>query len=226
MSSYFITGTDTGVGKTLIAAALIRLLARTGRRVVGMKPVASGCRQTGDGLRNDDAELLMAQASVSVPYAGVNPYAFEPAIAPHLAAREAGIRIELETILDTYETLAGMADSVIVEGVGGWRVPLGRVITTEHMARTLNLPVVLVVGLRLGCLNHALLTIEAINQAGLPLAGWVANYTGAGIDHGDDMVTTLTERTDAPLIGVIPYCDHGNIDSVAAHVNPDRLISY
>ena len=225
MSGYFITGTDTGVGKTMIAAALIRVLAKSGHKVVGMKPVASGCRQTEDGLRNDDAERLMAQASVSAPYASVNPYAFEPAIAPHIAAREAGIRIELETIIDSFETLSATADSIIVEGVGGWRVPLGRVITTEHMAKALNLPVVLVVGLRLGCLNHALLTVEAIKLAGLPLAGWVANRVEAGVDHGDEMVGTLVHHIAAPLVGDVPFSENGTIDSVAAYLNLDGLIS-
>lgn len=225
MSGYFITGTDTGVGKTLIAASLIHLLAKSEHKVVGMKPVASGCRQTEDGLRNDDAERLMAQASVSAPYASINPYAFEPAIAPHIAAREAGIRIELETIIDRFETLSATADSIIVEGVGGWRVPLGRIITTEHMAKALNLPVVLVVGLRLGCINHALLTVEAIKLAGLPLAGWVANRVEADVDRGDEMVGALVDHIVAPLIGEIPFSENGIIDSVAAHVKLDRLIS-
>jgi len=205
VSGYFITGTDTGVGKTTISVALIRQLAQAGHRVVGLKPVASGCRMTAQGLRNEDAERLHAASSIDIPYATINPYAFEPAIAPHLAAREAGIRIELERIVDCYETLATTSDRVVVEGVGGWRVPLGRVITTEHMAKSLNLPVILVVGMRLGCLNHALLTADAIQASGLPLAGWIANHLDPEMERVQDNVDTLTDRFSAPVLGSVPY---------------------
>ena len=161
---YFITGTDTGVGKTQIAAALITLLAQRHKRVVGMKPVASGCSENGGALRNADAQLLIEASSVDVDYADVNPYAFAPAIAPHVAAEDAGTKIELESVLDHFERLQQQADYVVVEGVGGWMVPLGHIITTEHMAKALDLPVVLVIGMRLGCLNHGLLTARAIRR--------------------------------------------------------------
>jgi len=205
VSSYFITGTDTGVGKTTMSVALVRKLAQGGQRVVGMKPVASGCQRTPQGLRNSDAERLLAASSIDADYESVNPYAFEPAIAPHLAARDAGIRIELERIVDCYETLATTTDAVIVEGVGGWRVPLGRVITTEHLAKALNLPIILVVGLRLGCLNHALLTVAAIQDSGLPLAGWIANQVDPEMDRVQDNIASLVGRISAPLLGSVPF---------------------
>lgn len=205
MSGYFITGTDTGVGKTTISVALVRKLAQGGQRVVGMKPVASGCRKTAQGLRNEDAERLLAASSIDADYATVNPYAFEPAIAPHLAARDAGIRIELERIMDCYETLATTSGTVIVEGVGGWRVPLGRVITTEHLAKALNLPIILVVGIRLGCLNHALLTADAIQASGLSLVGWIANQVDPEMVRAQDNVEFLLGRISAPILGSVPF---------------------
>lgn len=210
MSGYFVTGTDTGVGKTAVSVALLRKLAQAGYRVVGMKPVASGCRMTARGLRNEDAEQLLAASSIDVEYEAINPYAFEPAIAPHLAARDAGMRIELERIVDCYETLATTSDRVVVEGVGGWRVPLGRVITTEHMAKALDLPVILVVGMRLGCLNHALLTADAIHASGLSLAGWIANHLDPEMERAQDNVDTLANRFSAPLLGSIPYLEENN----------------
>lgn len=201
---YFIAGTDTGVGKSRVAAGLLRAFAHSGLRAVGMKPVASGCTPGPDGLRSDDALQLMAAANVTAPYGSINPYAFEPAISPHLAAMQAGTRIELQTILDHYELLSATADVVIVEGAGGWMAPLGRVLTAEHLAKALALPVILVVGLRLGCLNHALLTASAIRAAGLPLAGWVANTVEPSMSFPDENIETLNQRIDAPLLGRIP----------------------
>ncbi len=223
MSGYFITGTDTGVGKTLVTAAIIQSLSHAGIKVVGMKPVASGCRVTDSGLRNKDAERLIAQSSISAPYEMVNPYAFEPAIAPHLAAREANIRIKLETILDCFESLAALADTVVVEGVGGWRVPLGRAITTEHMAKALNLPVILVVGMRLGCINHALLTVQAIESAGLKLSGWVANRLDVDMVKPEASISTLESYITAPLIGQIPFMEQPEPELIESHLHLDWL---
>ena len=216
VSGYFITGTDTGVGKTAIAVALVHKLAEAGHRVAGMKPVASGCRSTALGLRNEDAEAIMSAASVPLEYDLVNPYAFAPAIAPHLAASDAGQKIELERIRDCFETIIEASDYVIVEGVGGWRVPLGRVITTEHMAKALDLPVILVVGIRLGCLNHALLTVDAIGQAGMVLAGWIANQVDPGMERVEENIDTLRQRIDAPLLGKISYTENLDPASIAA----------
>ena len=156
-----------------------------------MKPVASGCSNTADGLRNDDAERLQASSSVEIDYQDVNPYAFEPAVAPHLAAHAVGVTIDLDKIHTHYQRLCAKADWVVVEGVGGWLVPLNDEATIADLARILGLPIILVVAIRLGCLNHALLTVEAIKQAGLPLAGWIANRLA---DHGE-----LVKENIAPL---------------------------
>ena len=219
VSGYFVTGTDTGVGKTAITVALIHKLAEAGYRVAGMKPVASGCRHTALGLRNEDAEAIMEASSSPPAYELVNPYAFAPAIAPHLAAIEAGQNIELEKIRNAFESIAKSADRVVVEGVGGWRVPLGRVITTEHMAKALDLPVILVVGLRLGCLNHALLTAGAILDAGMTLAGWVANQLDPEMARMSENIVSLQQRINAPMLGHIP-CDYKlQPDDIAARLN-------
>ena len=201
---YFIAGTDTGVGKTLAAQALLTALVGRGRRVAGMKPVASGCRLTAAGLRSEDAEALIAAANVTAPYAEVNPYAFAPAVAPHLAARVGGAEIRLEPIVQAYARLADCADCIVVEGAGGWLTPISETLTMADVAAALGLPVVLVVGLRLGCLNHALLTQRAIAQCGLPLAGWVANSIESEMERRDENLATLTRRLGAAPLAVFP----------------------
>ncbi|MFV1997161.1 MAG: dethiobiotin synthase [Acidiferrobacterales bacterium] len=216
---WFVTGTDTGVGKTLVAAALINKLANKGEQVVGMKPVASGCHNTGVGLRNPDAEILVAAANVKADYRDVNPYAFEPAVSPHLAAHEAGIKIELENVFKHFELLKQQSEIVVVEGVGGWMAPLGHVITNEHLAKSLGLPVILVVGLRLGCINHALLTAQAIEAAGLKLGGWVANTIDPDMERPTENVTTLRQRIPAPMLGQVPHlgrCDFRTLSNYIA----------
>jgi len=206
---WFITGTDTGVGKTRIACLLLEALAREGRRAIGMKPVASGCRETAVGLRSEDAESLLAASGGSVDYAEINPYAFVPAIAPHLAARETGIEIRLEKILDNFQHLQQKAPWLVVEGVGGWEVPLGEHLTMAEVARAMRLPVILVVGLRLGCLNHALLTASAIRREGVPLAGWIANQIDPAMTHVNENIAALNERIPAPLLARFPYRSPG-----------------
>lgn len=223
-AGWFVTGTDTGVGKTYVTAALVAALCARGKRVAPMKPVASGCVPTKAGLRSEDAlGLLAACARYDYDYTDVNPYAFAPAVAPHLAAREAGVEIRIDEILRRYTRLRAHAQCVVVEGVGGWCVPLTQATTTVDLARSLALPVVLVVGVRLGCLNHALLTQESIARAGLPLAGWVANTIDGDIDRFDDVVGALRERLFAPLLGVMP---HGREDaaSAARHLRIDALL--
>jgi len=201
----FVTGTDTGVGKTLVAAALLRGLRERELRVAGMKPVASGCRKTSDGIISDDALALIAEASESAPYRIVNPYAFIPAIAPHVAAVEAGTRIDLRELERAYRILAGLADVVVIEGVGGWLTPLDEKHALADFARKVKAEVILVVGLRLGCLNHALLTAQAIEQSGLKLAGWVANAIDPRFERASDNIRSLQERLEAPLLGIIPH---------------------
>ncbi len=216
---WFVAGTDTGVGKTLVAATLIHLLAKRGDRVVGMKPVASGCHSTEHGLRNNDAQMLMAAANVDAEYVDINPYAFQPPISPHLAAQEVGIKIELENVFKHFEILKQKSETIVVEGVGGWMAPLGHVITNEHLAKALGLPVVLVVGLRLGCISHALLTVRAIEAAGVALAGWIANTTDPGQERIEETVTTLSQRLSAPMLGQIPYTNQCDFRSVSRYIS-------
>ena len=205
-TGYFVTGTDTGVGKTTVACALLHAFAATGRRVVGMKPVAAGVMTTSSGLINDDVIALCAAANVEAPLELINPYCFEPAIAPHIAADLAGITISLAVIESAYSRLAAMADTVIVEGAGGFAVPLNANEDSRHLARRLNLPMILVVGVRLGCLNHALLTADAICATGLHLAGWVANRIDPDMEQVERNIDTLTQRLNAPQIADMRFC--------------------
>ena len=200
--SWFVTGTDTGVGKTLVSAALLTALARSGRRVVGMKPVASGCDATPHGLRSADAEALRVAGNVAADYEVVNPYALAAPTAPHLAAAAAGVQIDLGSLRAQYARLAARADDVVVEGIGGWLVPINRTETMADVVRALDLPVILVVGMRLGCLNHALLTQRAIAASGCRLVAWVANALEGGMPEGYG--EALTDRLGAPCLGIIP----------------------
>tara|TARA_R110002167_G_scaffold68184_13_gene192707 strand:- start:2914 stop:3570 length:657 start_codon:yes stop_codon:yes gene_type:complete len=203
MNSVFVTGTDTDVGKTRISVALIELLQRQGKRTAVMKPIASGCELTIDGLRNDDALQLSQQADVVLPYELINPYAFAPAIAPHLAAEQVDIAIELALIKQNFDLIQQQSDAVVVEGAGGWLVPINQTETMENLAIHLNLPVILVVDIRLGCINHALLTVKAIESTGLKLQGWVANNLGHN-SESIEIVETLTQRIWAPCLGYVP----------------------
>lgn len=206
-SGWFITGTDTGVGKTCVSVALLHALKANDRRVAAMKPVASGCINSGSGLRNDDAEQLRAVCSDRLPYEQVNPYAFEPAIAPHLAAKAVETSIEILQIQAIFRQLAAAVDDVVVEGVGGWLVPVDASRTMQDVALALDLPVILVVGIRLGCLNHALLTAAAVTGSGLKLAGWVANRIDSECEMQDENVLALRERLDVPLLADFPYSE-------------------
>jgi len=202
---YFVTGTDTGVGKTLVACGLLRAFAAGGSRSVGMKPVASGAVTRGESLVHDDVEQLVAAGNVAAPRELVNPYRFAAPIAPHLAAVDAGMRIDPDRIERCFRALARMADVIIVEGVGGFRVPLGPGADTAQLAARLALPVVLVVGMRLGCLNHALLTAEAVAARGLALVGWVANHVDAHMRAADENVRALETLIAAPLLARIAF---------------------
>jgi dethiobiotin synthetase len=191
-------------------------LQQQGKTVVAMKPVARGCTQTGEGLRNEDALLLQAQGSVAIDYPLINPYAFAPAIAPHLAAAQIGTHIEIAAILDTYRLLNSKADYTLVEGVGGWQVPLNEQENLSDLAVALALPVILVVGLRLGCINHALLTAESIRASGLELAGWIANSVTPGMEAPEGNIQAIDERIGAPLLGHIPYQGKPRVEAFAA----------
>jgi len=215
----FVTGTDTGVGKTHASCVLIGALRMRGLRVVGMKPVASGCRATPEGLRNDDAEALIAASAPMPSYADCNPYAFAPAIAPHIAARAAGVEVQLAPLLAAQARLARLADRIVVEGVGGWMAPLSESLMQADLVRALEVPVVLVVGLRLGCINHALLSARAIAADGAALVGWIANRIDADMPEVDANLATLRTRIDAPLLGVLEHVGDrspaGRLDTAA-----------
>jgi len=200
--NYFVTGTDTGVGKTLVSCALLHAFAAQGKSVVGMKPVAAGCAD--DGL-HEDVRQLRAASNVLASGGQINPYCFMQPVAPSLAARFTGVSINFARIAESFSELNSQADVVIVEGVGGFRVPLNDEQDSADLAEQLGLPVVLVVGMRLGCLNHALLTAEAIAARGLVLAGWVANMLDENMAMPDENIAALQQRIRAPLLGVLPH---------------------
>lgn len=216
MTAYFVTGTDTGVGKTRTSCALIHALRRAGHaRVVGMKPVAAGCDwvpgvdgNPGEWL-NEDVVQLRAASSLRVPSAFDNPYALPDAVSPHLAARNEGVVIDIGHIEASFHALSQHTDAVVVEGAGGFIVPLheapGQFATSADLATRLRLPVILVVGLRLGCLNHALLTQEAISRRGLTLAGWVANVVDPDMPEQAGNLATLQQQLQAPLLAHWPF---------------------
>ncbi len=198
---WFITGTDTEVGKTFVTCALLHVLRNQGVSAVGMKPVAAGTDAEG---KNDDVEALIAASGVQAARELINPYLFQPAIAPHIAAEEEGRAIDIGSIVTAFNTLREMADTVLVEGVGGFCVPLGPDCDTADLAEKLKLPVILIVGMRLGCINHALLTQQAIAARGLKLAGWIANRIDPEMSRFEENLAALTERISTPLLGIIP----------------------
>ena len=223
--AYFITGTDTGVGKTLIASALMHTMAGQGRRVAGMKPVASGATWHDGAWHNDDVDALQAAANLTFNAALVNPYLLQEPAAPHIAAAAEGIGIDLDHIERCYQTLCASADTVIVEGVGGFIVPLNDHCDTADLVCRLDLPVILVVGIRLGCISHALLTIEAIAARGLHLAGWVANLTTPETANVTPMIATLQRRINAPLLGCVPCLPAADAAGAAHFLDMTALLT-
>lgn len=223
-AAFFVTGTDTEVGKTTIAAGLLHAARRAGFSTAAAKPVASGCEMTAGGLRNSDALALLAECTLPMRYEQVNPFAFEPAIAPHLAAHEAGVELSAERLAEPVRRmLALQADFSLVEGAGGWRVPLAGRENLSDLALLLGLPVILVVGVRLGCINHALLSAEAIERDGLRLAGWVANIVDPATSRLDENLATLGERLAAPCLGRVPRLPVANAAEVACLLDLERL---
>jgi dethiobiotin synthetase len=201
----FVTGTDTGVGKTLASTVLLHALRRRQRRAVGMKPVAAGSVRIGDRWESEDAECLRRVSNVKVPVELDNPVLLHEPVSPHLAARHEGIRIDIGQIVKRYEELASLAEAVVVEGAGGFLVPLSETESGADLAQALGLPVVLVVGMKLGCLNHAMLTAQAIRARGLVLAGWVANRIDPNMAAVDENIEYLDRHLDAPLLSQIAY---------------------
>ena len=214
----FVTGTDTEIGKTLVSSALLHALAGRGLRAAGMKPVAAGAILHDGEWRNDDADIL-ASVSIALPRELTTPYLLREPAAPHVAAALEGVHIDLPHILDCYARIAQSSDAVVVEGVGGFRVPLNDRHDTADLAQQLALPVVLVVGLRLGCINHALLTADAIAARGLRLAGWVANVADAQMAHADASIDAIAARLSAPLLGRVPRLSSPTPAAAAAHLD-------
>ncbi len=213
---YFVTGTDTGVGKTLVTAALLRRLRESGLRVAGMKPVAAGAIAGPEGRANEDALRLQSESSIRHAYALVNPWLFEPAVAPHIAAAEAGVAIDTGPIVAALATLAASADVVLAEGAGGFLVPLDGRRSFAELPGLLGMDVLLVVGLRLGCLNHALLTVEAIQTRGLALGGWIGNCIDPQFARREANVETLRSAIAAPCLGIVPWLRPPTVDGAAA----------
>lgn len=208
---FFVTGTDTGVGKTYFSVALVHALRQQGKKVAVMKPVASGGSYDSGELRNEDAQHLLDASGLDIPYELVNPYVFEAPVAPHIAAGENNVEISIPYIVDACKQLAEHSDTVVVEGVGGWQVPLNmgtnkaQQITIAHLAKQLGLPVILVVGMQLGCINHALLTVQSIQQSKAKLYGWVANSLQEEMLRYNENIETLKTLITAPLLAEIPH---------------------
>jgi len=214
----YVTGTDTGIGKTFSSCALLHALRQRGHRAVGMKPVASGCETTAEGLRNEDALALQAASDPVPAYADLNPYALPLPLAPELAAADAGVSLSLAPIEAAFARLRAQADVVVVEGVGGWLAPLSATLDQSHLTQALNLPVVLVVGLRLGCLNHARLSAQAIAASGATCIGWIANEVDPKMDCIDENVAMLRERLPLPYWGRLPYAPGMDPARLAEHL--------
>ncbi|MCM5703584.1 dethiobiotin synthase [Larsenimonas salina] len=221
--AYFVTGTDTDAGKTTISAGLLSGWHSLGHSTAASKPVASGCEQTPHGLSNSDTRCLAAECRPALDERTITPYTFEPAIAPHLAARLAGQPLSLEDVIRSVRTvLAQGTDVTLVEGAGGFRVPLNDHEDLSDLAKALELPVILVVGIRLGAINHARLSSEAIRAEGLHLAGWVANRIDPNMAYADDTVERLTQTLGAPLLGDVPYLSDPAAERVARYLSlPD-----
>ena len=222
MPEYFITGTDTGVGKTWVTLALMKAMQNKGKVVVGMKPVASGCEKTSEGLRNDDAVKILQQSSKrpsqTLDYKTVNPYAFEQAVAPHIAAGLAGVKIDIEKIADDFYLLKEDTDCVLVEGIGGWCVLLGSEDMLADMVKRLDLQVILVIGLRLGCINHALSTVRAIQADGVNLRAWMTCQLDPDYAGLEETMMTLQARISAPFLGNLPYMEKFDLEILASHI--------
>ena len=217
--AFFITGTDTDAGKTSVAAGLLCAAKQQGCSTLAMKPVASGCDMSTEGLRNSDALALIAQSTVPLPYAQVNPYAFAPAIAPHIAAQEAGVELSVAGLYRAAQlVLQEQADFTLIEGAGGWRVPISATEFLSDFAIALQLPVILVVGVKLGCINHALLSAQAILNDGLELAGWVANVVDPNCARLAENLATLQQLMPAPCLAEVPHLTSASAEHVAEYV--------
>jgi dethiobiotin synthetase len=217
--SLFVAGTDTEIGKTFVSCALLQGFARAGLRAAAMKPIASGATERDGVLHNEDADQLDANANVALPNEIRTSFMMREPIAPHIAAAREGVALDIGRIVEAHAIARTKADIVVVEGVGGFRVPLDDQHDTADLAVALNLPVVLVVGMRLGCISHALLTAESIASRGLKIAGWVANRIDPAMLYPDENIHTLKHRLDAPLLGVIPHIAPSDATRASSHLD-------
>jgi len=218
MSVIFVTGTDTGVGKTLISKVLIDHFVATGLQVSAMKPVASGARKTPSGLRNEDAEILLNSINTPFSYAQINPYVFEAPIAPHIAAEENNRMVEISVLDKAFDALVSASDKVIVEGAGGWQVPLNQEVRFADWVGEKQWPLIMVVGIRLGCINHALLTYLDILQKKNPLLGWVANVIDSEASHVDKNIEYLERHIERPCLGKIPFYTQPDVADIIGNL--------
>ena len=220
MLNFFITGTDTEIGKTWFTVSLMAMLKKNGFSVMGMKPFATGATTTKEGLINEDARLIMQSCSKPVPYDLINPFVCEQPAAPTIAAKGESVSIDLDQIIKNYNTLKSMADVVVVEGIGGWRVPITDEYYLSEFVKRLDLSVILVVGIRLGCINHAILTEEAIRSDGHDLCGWASNRLDRVYSHGKETVKIIKKRLNCPHIANFPFCGDFEPEKLAQQINP------
>ncbi|MCL1076721.1 dethiobiotin synthase [Parashewanella spongiae] len=230
--NYFVTGTDTDSGKTVVSSGILMAVNRWAKihnksmKTAGFKPIASGCEQTCNGLRNSDALSLMAASSQEIDYSIVNPISFEPAIAPHVAAKQIGFELTSERVLGHLSTdVFSESDFNLLEGAGGWRLPLNNEEFLSEVIQKLDLPVILVVGLKLGCLNHGVLTQEAILSDGLNIVGWVANCVDKNMQAQQDNLTSLNVMMKSPCLGVVPYLNKPTADNAADYLDVSHLLN-
>jgi len=226
MKAYFVTGTDTGIGKTTAACAVLARARQQGLSTLGLKPIAAGCEETPDGLRNSDALQLQAMSSIAVSYPEVNPFALAAPLSPHLAARAAGRRLTITQVAGHVRAgLMYRPDLALVEGAGGWRVPLSDRELMSSLPRELRMPVILVVGLRLGCINHAVLTAEAILKDGVRIAAWVGSRVDPQLQDADGNIATLTAMLPAPCLGILPFAPGETAEALATHLDIAPLLA-
>ncbi len=224
--TFFVTGTDTDVGKTVVSAALLQAAKNKGLKTLAIKPVAAGCDNTDEGLRNDDALLLQKHMTLDLAYEQVNPIALEAPAAPHIVAASVGKSLSVSRLVGFCRgALMTKHDFSLIEGAGGWRVPLNARETLADLPREMNIPVILVVSIKLGCINHALLTAESIQRDGLVLAGWVANSVGReAIDFENENIATLNALVPAPCLGILPYSSPLSIEKLSECLSVESLI--
>lgn len=222
--TFFVTGTDTDVGKTQITAGLLHLARQQGLSTLGLKPVAAGCEKTEQGLRNQDALLLQAESSVKLAYEQINPVALLEPVSPHIAAQKEKRILSVDRLTGFCRSSLRLADLTLIEGAGGWRVPVNPSETMADLAKSLQLPVILVVGLKLGCINHSLLTIEAIVRDGLTLAAWVANGVDVNMRAANENILSLQQRIPAPCLGVIPFIEQPTPEKIAGYLSLSGLM--